>query len=260
MVGINIKKKIEDNIRKTIKEFEETDDISTRFKDPLIGYASSTDMLFDMFFSRRLSDHPKSIYRPGNTVILYFLPYADDITESNTGGDMPSEKWTKAFTESMWLSMKINGVIRRTLDSVGRLSSCANTPTDWNEDTHHENWSHKMAAYAAGMGEFGPAGSFHTKAGYGGRLGCIITDGRYAEEPSEVPDSQQLEKIYQNILTQCCYHGSENVSCSAEMISSCPAGAISENGIDREKCQQYCKTIDEYIPSPEVCGKCFSFK
>ncbi len=259
MIGIDVKKKIEDNIRNTIKEFQEREDISTKFGDPVIGYVSSTNMMFDMFFSRGLSDHPKSIYRPGNTVILHFVPYSEDITESNKIGNMPSEKWRRAFTESMWLSMKINGVIRRTLDSVGRLSSCANTPTDWNRDTHHENWSHKMAAFAAGMGSFGPAGSFHTKSGYGGRLSCVITDGRYAND-SEIPDSQQLEEIYQRILTQCCYQGADNVSCSEEMIKACPAGAISVSGIDREKCQRHCESIDEYIPSPEVCGKCFSFK
>ena len=259
MVGFDVKKNIEKNVIQAIKEFEEREDIVTKFGDPIIGYVDATHLLFDMFFTRQLSDHPKHIYRPGNTLIVHFVPYADDITESNMGNSEPSVKWSRAFTESMWLSMKLNRVIRETLNVVGRLSSCANTPIDWNEELHHENWSHKMAAYAAGMGEFGPAGSFCTKAGFGGRLSTVITDGKYADTPMSLSD-QQLKEAFRTIITQCCYEGADNISCSDEMINSCPGKAISKNGIDRQKCQDHCKTIDEHIPSPDVCGKCFFFK
>ncbi|MDO4546362.1 MAG: hypothetical protein Q4C25_09410, partial [Bacillota bacterium] len=178
MSGVDIKNAIKENVKLAIKEFEAREDISTKFGEPIIGYADTKNPLFDMFFSRRLSEHPKGIYRPGNTVVLHFVPYAEEIVKSNETGGPPSEEWTRAFTESMWLSMRLNGVIRETLDTVGRLSSCTNTPTDWNESVFHEEWSHKMAAYAAGMGQFGPAGSFHTSNGFAGRLSSIITDGR----------------------------------------------------------------------------------
>ncbi len=259
MVGIDIKGKIERNVREAVKEFEAREDVTTKFGEPIIAYVDAKDPLFDLFFDKQMTDHPKNIYRPGNTLILHFVPYADEVAESNKGGDQVSEQWRRATIESSWLAMKLNRVIRQTLGIVGRLSSLLNTQLDWNEETHHGTWSHNLAAYAAGMGKLGPAGSFHTKAGFGGRVNAIITDGKYEATAAPLSEEQQ-EEIYQKLISDCCYMGAANVSCSPEMIKACPGGAISENGIDRAKCQQYCKTIDEYIPSPDVCGKCFSFK
>ena len=53
------------------------------------------------------------------------------------------------------------------------------------------------------------------------------------------------------------YHSGEGVEVSRQAIEACPGCAIDERGIDQEKCQAYCKLINSYTPSPEVCGKCF---
>lgn len=257
-IGVDIKAKIMEDIKEAIKEFEARPDITTRFGEPIVGYADARNSIFDMYFSRTLCDHPKRIYSPGNTVVIHFVPYAPEIAESNRGGDTPSEAWRKAFNESMWLSMRLNGVIRDALDTVGRLSSCTNIPMDWNEELCREEWSHKLAAYAAGMGVFGPAGCLKTQNGFAGRFGSIITDGQYAE-PFERLNNEQLEAVYQEIQRQYCYKEADGVSCSEEMIKACPAGAISKEGIDRKICQAHCKTIEANIPSPEVCGKCFFY-
>lgn len=257
-IGVDIKGKIIEDIKQAVREFEERPDIHTRFGTPLVGYADARNPIFDMYFSRSICDHPKRIYRPGNTVVVHFIPYAPELTESNRGGNAPSEQWTLAFRDSMWLSMRLNGVIREALDTVGRLSSCTNTPTDWNEERCREEWSHKLVAYAAGMGHFGPAGSFQTKEGFAGRFGSIITDGQYADA-FEPLSSDKLEAMYQEIQKQYRYQEAGGPACSQEMIKACPGGAISEKGIDRKLCQAYCKTIDKHIPSPEVCGKCFFY-
>lgn len=258
-IGVNIKEKILNDVKMAVKEFEQRPDIRTKFGEPIVGYADSRNVIFDMYFSRTICDHPKKIYRPGNTVVVHFVPYAPEITESNRGGDAPSEEWKRAFIESMWLSMRLNGVIRNALETVGRLSSCTNTPLDWNEELCRETWSHKLAAYAAGMGTFGPTGCLKTKNGFAGRFSSIITDGQYADA-FEPLSNEQLEEIYQEIQRQYRIKGVKGVSCSQEMINACPAGAISEDGIDRKICQAYCKIIDEAIPSPDICGKCFFYE
>lgn len=259
MTGINIKEKITNNVKQAIKEFEAREDVVTHFGEPIIAYIDAKDQLFDLLFDKGLTEHPKNIYRPGNTVITYFIPYAEEITKSNKGSKQVSEQWRRASIESAWLAMKLNRTIRQTLNIIGRLSSILNTQLDWDEQKHQASWSHKLSAYVSGIAELGPAGSIHTKAGFGGCCCSVITDGKFAE-PSEPCSQQQLEGIYQKLLADCCYEGAQNVSCSEAMINACPGNAISENGIDRAKCQKHCKTIDEYIPSPDVCGKCFSFK
>ena len=250
---------IEKRVKEAVEKFSAKDDISTKFGEPVVGYIDPTNMMFDMFFTRGLSDHPKNIYRPGNTIVLYYVPYPADVAESNFGGSEPSEKWSRAYIESMWLVMEVNAVIRDYLDSLGILSSLLNTPLDWDEEAHHESWSHKLAAFAAGMGKLGPAGSFYAEDGSCGRVSAVISTRKYAAKPELITDGQ-LEEAHQNILTKCCYKGAKNVSCSDEMIVACPVKAISADGIDMAKCQEHCKTIDENIPSPDVCGKCFSFK
>lgn len=280
MYGINIKEKIRRNVKNAIREFEAREDIVTRFGEPVIGYADARDPLFDVIYYKGLSKHPKEVYRPGNTVVLHFVPFAEEVVQSNEVDGRPSEQWSRAFTESMWLSMRLNGVIRETLDTIGRLSSCTNTPADWNEEICHEEWSHKMAAYVAGMGEFGPAGSFRTEQGFAGRISSVITDGVYGLIPEErkgddrqtaeekqTPDGgnhaveQPIdgEALYAAIMAQCRYEGAEGICCSEKMIKACPGRAITQKGIDRKACQAYCKTLNERIPSPEVCGKCFGF-
>lgn len=260
MIGFDVKKHIQRNVQKTMEEFAAREDIVTKFGTPLIGYVDARHPLFNIFMDKNMSDHPKNIYRPGITLIIHAIPYDMEAMKSNEENGAPSPQWVRAFTESTWLSMAINRAARGALDMAGRLSSCLNTPMDWNEKTFRGTWSHKLAAYAAGMGDFGPAESFRTADGcYGLRVGSLITDGKYAEEVEPMSD-EQLEAAYLHILRSSMYQEADGISCSAEMIAACPGNAISEKGIDRAKCQAYCKTIDEYIPCPDVCGKCFRFK
>lgn len=256
--GVEIKTKIMTDVKEAIKQYEAKPDMKTRFGEPMIGYADTANPIFDMYFTRTICEHPKRIYRPGNTVVVHFVPYEKAIAQSNQGGTEPSEEWIGAFNDSMWLSMRLNGVIRDALDTVGRLSSCTNTPTDWDKELCREEWSHKLAAYAAGMGHFGPAGSFVTKEGFAGRFGSIITDGHYADA-FEPLSAEALEILYGDLMKQCRYQEA-GVKVSEQMVAACPGGAISADGIDRKLCQAHCMKIDKFIPSPEVCGKCFYYE
>ncbi len=255
----NIKKRIKDAVVAEVRRYEMLPQCTTKFKDPIIGYISAKHPIFMKYLEEDICLHPKAIYRPGNTVVVYMLPFSEEIAESNKGGDMPSEQWTKAFYDSMHLSMKLNGVIRNTLDEVGRLHSATNIPTDWNPEEHREEWSHKLAAYAAGMGRFGIAGSFHTELGFAGRWGSVLVDEHYAIFEEEDLEIWDLDHVVDHIMSDCKYEGAEDVRVSREAIEACPGGAVGEKGIDREKCQQWCKKVNKYIPSQEVCGKCFFY-
>lgn len=256
---VNIKKRIKENVQSTIIQFEKRPEVKTTFGTPIIGYVNAKHPLFRLFMEEDRSLHPKGIYRPGNTVIVYFLPYGTEITCSNLGGEMPSAPWTDAFHDSMHLSMELNRVIGDTLDEVGRLHSPANTPMDWNEETQREEWSHKLAAYAAGMGRFGIAGSFHTEMGFAGRVGCVFTDYNYAPLDDEELARLDMETTIDYIDHDSKYLGAKHVMVSRKAIASCPGGAITKDGIDKAKCQDQCRRINPHIPSPEVCGKCFFY-
>lgn len=155
--------------------------------------------------------------------------------------------------ESLWLAMEINRTIVRMLAAQGRLTSYLSSMMDWNTNKCHEDWSNRLAAVISGLGEPGPAGSVIVNGRYGGRVSGVITDGLYAKR-SEKLNQEEVDKAVREIL-----EAAEPSHCSEEMIASCPGKAISETGIDKFKCQEYCLTLNEHIPFPEVCGKCFKF-
>lgn len=250
-----LKKTIQKNAEATVEEFQKRDDIICRFDKPLIAYVNAEDVRFDMFFTRGLSDHPKNIYRPGRTIVLHYTPLSEDIVRANEAAAEPTEEWIAAGKESLWLAMELNKMIRKALGGQGRLTSCLNTMMEWNEETCREPWSHKLAAVAGGIGEIGPAGCLYVNGRYGGRVGGIITDGIYTKKEEALTDAE-LRAEYDRIVKASVFEG----PCSREMIEVCPGGAISADGIDRFKCQEYCRRFNERVPAPEMCGKCFRFK
>ena len=260
------KQQIIENIVATVDEFNARDDISTRFGEPVVVFLSTTHPLFDTFFARGENDHPKKIYRPGNTLIIHYVPWDGAVAKSNEGSNDPSEEWLAADRESLWLAMEINKVIKKTLDKVGRIHSNTSTMIDWDKEKHRYGWSNKIAAFIGGVGKLGPAGSLHVDGVYGGRAGSISTAALYADDIEMQAadggqfDSEALEEMFRQVMRSTRFVGWSEEKCSDELIASCPGGAISSEGIDRQKCQNWCETIDKYTPAPEVCGKCFKFK
>ena len=248
-----VKAAIEVNVRKAMDEYEAENDCAGMYQDPIIVYHDAKDPAFDTFFRMGICKHPAEIYRPGNTLVLFFLPYREDIAESNRGGKETSEQWLTAYKKGTGVIMRINRAIRNTLESRGRLVSCLNTPIDWNEKKAAEEWSFKLASYLAGMGEFSTAGSFVTAKGFGGRFSGIITDEVLYEEKPQMRTPEEYEAMIADIKKATLYEGAPSEEC----IAACPCRAISKDGIDRFKCQQHCRTLNEYVPSADACGKCF---
>lgn len=243
------------NVKKAIDEYEEENNCKGMYQEPVIVYHDAKDPAFDTFFRMGICKHPAEIYRPGNTLVLFFLPYSGEIIESNRGGADTSEQWLTAYKKGTALIMRINRAIRNTLESKGRLVSCLNTPIDWNEKKAAEEWSFKLASYLAGMGSFSTAGSFVTDKGFGGRFSGIITDEVLYEQKPEVHSPQEYEAMINEIKQAALYEGTPSEEC----IAACPCGAISKDGIDRFKCQQHCKELNEYVPSADACGKCYFY-
>ena len=253
--GIDVKALLLNKAADRVSEYESEPRIGTRYQAPLIGYVSANNPFFDEFYFRRLCIHPKIIFRPGNTVIVYFVPFADDITESNRGGSAVSAKWNRAVGESVMLAAHINGTMREVLQDLGYYeTSGTNLPSDWNEELCRPEWSHKHAAFLAGLGRFGAAGAFHTEKGFAGCFGSVITTLQI--DPSREWTEEELrerDRISDDI---------EAVSLSVcpGMIALCPAGAVTGNGVDRVVCKEFCKNQGQPAPLTDVCGKCFFIK
>ena len=119
----HLKRKLEREIREAARRFQERDDITCRFGEPAVTYVSVDDVRFDMLFARGLNGHPREIYRPGRTIILHYLPLAEETVRANEAAAEPTEEWVRAFYESLWLAMAVNQTIREVMTGQGRLIS-----------------------------------------------------------------------------------------------------------------------------------------
>lgn len=262
LTGIDMKARLMDAVKKGLRVYDEECGKQTRFKEPLVGYANTSEPLFDLFDDHGLCRLPRKVYNPARAIIVYFLPYQDEITESNKRSREPSEQWIQAYHDSTWAMMKVNAAISEEINRFGRLAAICNSPSDWDEKKCGPEWNFKIAAFVARLGDFGPNGCLVTEAGYAGRFGAVLTDINLAPEndhgfanTKSRADTPEMAKEYEGYLQKTRFKD----QCSQEMIRACPGNAITEEGIDRKACQQYCKTIFSHVPTPDVCGKCFMF-
>ena len=277
LLGIDIKARIFQAVKDGLGVYERECGKETRFGEPLIGFANTSEVIFDMFYDHGLCKLPRKVYNPARALIIYFLPYPQDAVESNMAGKEPSKKWIQAYHDSMWAMMKINASITKEINKFGRLVSLCNVPTDWDDKKFGPEWNYKLAAHVCGLGDFGPNGCIITEAGPAGRFGGVLTDINlvpdrdfgfgHTESRAHTPE---MDAEFLRIMAASRYEGfcakstqpdaGGSALCSTELISACPAGAISEAGINRMKCQEYCRTLNKFVPTPDVCGKCYLVK
>ena len=117
-------------------EYEAENDCAGMYQDPIIVYHDAKDPAFDTFFRMGICKHPAEIYRPGNTLVLFFLPYIEDIAESNRGGKETSEQWLTAYKKGTGFIMRINRAIRNTLESRGRIHLLTGTKRKLRRNGH----------------------------------------------------------------------------------------------------------------------------
>jgi epoxyqueuosine reductase len=236
---------IREEIRRFVLEspdnrFPESDE--PYFDEPLIAFGSANDPLFTAYkeiigdFHLTPAEIMKSIYGEGageaRTVICWVLPVTSATRESNRREEkVPSRRWalTRAYGERFNNQLRmyvvdmlrfvsaqavaplLSGMWRPEMDPKGGLSS---------------TWSERHAAYAAGLGTFSLSDGFITERGIAHRCGSVLTDVGISPSP----------RNYADHLGNCLYF--RDGSCGV-CIRRCPAGAISLQGHDKERCKAY---------------------
>ncbi|MGI6722493.1 MAG: hypothetical protein ACOX4I_08210 [Anaerovoracaceae bacterium] len=175
--GVDIKRRIQEDAAKAVEDYKQQPRVATDFGEPVIGYASARNPILTGLDREAYCDHPKSIFRPAGTIVVYYIPYGEAVRKAQENSVAPSKEWITAHREAGLLTALINGAIRRALDTVGRITSGTNTPADWQQDVFRPEWDHRIPAYLAGLGEIGPNGSFFTEVGPYCKLGSCLTDG-----------------------------------------------------------------------------------
>ena len=242
-----MKKMIDSSIKEFTTEYAQKEDVVSEWKEPLTAYADAADPLFKKLKEVISPTHqlPTELLSDAETVITFFLPFADNINKSNIEGSLSSRKWAKAYLETNQLVMEINKHIKKILNKHGYNSTVIAATHNFKEDELISDWSHRHAAYIAGLGTFGINNMLITTKGCAGRIGSIVTNLKL--QPTERPKEEF-----------CLYK--YNSSCKA-CVKRCIVDALSENSADfaRFDCYDICLKNDDYhqdLGLTDVCGKC----
>jgi len=213
------------------------------FDEPLVRYADGDDPIFRDYKNIIDSSHftPREIMAasfPGEpapehvSVISWVLPITARTRESNRRQDRaPSRLW--AFTR--FYGEQFNDALREYVVSlVSEMGYRAAAPLlqacydggKKNEKGRFSNWSERHAAYAAGQGTFSLTDAMITDRGIAHRCGSVVTDLPLPASPRSAAGP------YEN----CLYY--RDGSCGI-CIRRCPAGAITREGHDKNKCWEY---------------------
>lgn len=239
-----MKKSLENFIRKFVREYKKKERTITDWKEPVIGYASAHDPMFDELNAVIGEEHitPKKALFSANTVISYFIPFEEPVVRSNTVGKIASQEWAFAYIETNRLIEKLGLAIKERLEKKG-YATILPPGKNLERAALSGNYSQRHTAYVAGLGTFGMNNLIITEKGCAGRFGSVITELKI--EPTPRPE-QEI----------CLYK--QNGSCT-DCIDACPQNALSTEGFNKSLCTEHLQNnqmIFRDLGNCNVCGKC----
>ncbi len=172
---------IRDAITRMIAEFpthyRAEHNTRTNWLEPVIGIADAEDPLFEKLKTIVSPTHalPREIVSGARSVVAYFVPFDHRVIESNIPDEESSIEWDYAYLET---NDMINALSRHLHEFICREGyDSSEIPATYNYDpiALKSDWSHRSAAYIAGVGTFGINNMLITEKGCCGRVGSVIT-------------------------------------------------------------------------------------
>ncbi|MBF0529644.1 MAG: epoxyqueuosine reductase [Deltaproteobacteria bacterium] len=187
---------------------------------------------------------PDSSVRPDElTVISWVLPQTEATKADNRKENLyPGERWARTRIFGQQANVKLHEHVVAVLNETGYPAMAPLLSPQWTQYLSEKygfasNWSERHAAYAGGLGTFGLCDGLITPLGKAMRLGSVIARISIPPTPRPYTDHHAYCLFFSKGTCQKC-------------IDRCPAGAISEQGKDKQKCKAYLWPVtEEYVKS-----------
>lgn len=214
------------------------------FEAPLVGFANGDDRLFteykkfvhEEYLSPRdalalhIAEKSKTPAQQleNVSVISFVLPISKKTIRANAREkEGPSLRWNHSRWQGQDFLNELSLYLVSLLETMGAQAIAPELSPFFKifrpPDAFSSNWSHRHAAYAAGLGTFSLSEGFITPKGMAMRCGSVVTNLKL--ESSARP--------YAHHMANCLFYASGK--CGA-CIRRCPGAAISEKGHDKNKC------------------------
>lgn len=241
------------------------------YDEPLIGFASGSDPLFKelktVIGDFHLTPHEamqnvaamRNLEPPSEEmtgVVSYVLPmHALTVNDNAAMVDRPSRRWVHGRFFGEPFRDKLRQHIISYLQGKGLVAISPEHETSFYIKTidprigYTSNWSQRHVAYAAGLGAFGLSDGLITKVGIAEAVGSVVVNAPFTS-PQRSGDIHANCLFYQKGTCKAC-------------MGRCPAGAITENGHDKNKCAKFAFSQtplnkERYGLDIYSCGLCFT--
>jgi len=239
-------KAIVDEIVQFVEDYPGKTSAKTRWKKPLVGFATVEDPLFLRLKDVVRPSHalPRDLLSTGKTAVAFFLPFEKTLQESNTRVPFyAAREWAIAYIETNHLIGALSGHVQMFLEEAGYRTAIIAATHHYDEAALLSDWSHRHIAYIAGLGRFGLNRWLITEKGCCGRLGSLVTEAPF-------PSTSRPEKEF-------CLHFA-GYPCSA-CVDRCIYDALLIDRFDRHACYRQLLKNDAHfsdLEKSDVCGKC----
>lgn len=203
-------------------------------------------------------DMPQQVLLGAKTIIAYFIPFRQEIGDSNNEGRLSSKDWAMAYEKTNAVINELNKALIHFLAEKGVRCAVSASAGSYDNELLRSKWSQRHLAYFCGLGTFGKNNMLITEQGCCGRISTLVTD-------LDVPHDYPIEEEY------CLYK--RDGSCG-KCIRRCPAQALTKEGYDAKKCNGMCdenaavhvgyadtpsyqlENAEGELIGSNVCGKC----
>ncbi len=157
------------------------------------------------------------------TVVVFFIPFTEELINSNVDGKFASDSWVISLSLTNQLIQDIGVFIYDYFKQFGFKSEITPATYDFDPVSLTSRWSHKHLAYLTGLGRFGVNAQIITPEGSAGRLGSLVTEANMGNHPLVTENELCLHK-----------RGEKCLLC----MEICPVSAVALEGIDRYRCDK----------------------
>jgi epoxyqueuosine reductase QueG len=222
------------------------------YRPPLVGFSSASDPLYAKIEETVGPHHlrPAAILPEVKTLVSFFLPFSKKIVKANLREpDVPAREWIDSYTHANNLIDLISQGLVALTTSKGLKAALVGATQHYDEKDDEKTlrapWSHRSAAFVAGLGRFGLNRLLITPVGGAGRYGTVFISEELT--PSLRP-AEELCLFWKNGSCRYC-------------LEHCPVRALGDgpDEFDRQACKQNLLAIascSRDLNQPQVCGKC----